>query len=226
MTIKTPTCIGIILDGNRRWAHERGLPKLEGHRQGAETLKKIARAVRDRGIPHLAVFAFSTENWNREQAEVSYLMKLFRSALEKDWRELGREGIRLRFAGQRERLAPDLQKLARDLEQETEKNTGLTLWACISYGGRAEIAEAARKAAALGGEITEEALSKHLWTADMPDCDILIRTSGEKRISGFLTWKGTYAELFFVDEYWPDFSEEILDRILAEYAGRERRMGK
>lgn len=226
MDAKTPRCIGIILDGNRRWASDRGLPKLEGHRRGLENLKEAVKWVRDRGIQHMAVFMFSTENWHREKEEVSYLMDLFRQSANKDFKELSKEGVRIRFAGQRDRFEPDLQKAMDDVEQESAHNDRITLWACLSYGGRAEIAEAARKAQIAGEDITEEVLEKHLWTAEMPDPDIIIRTSGEQRLSGFLTWKGTYSELFFIDIHWPDFSEAVLDKILAEYSERERRMGR
>lgn len=222
-----PSCVGIILDGNRRWASERGLPKLEGHRMGLlETLKRVALAARDRGIKHLAVFMFSTENWSREEAEVSYLMDLFREYMRKQAKELGAEGIRIRFAGQRKRFSPDLQEAIQNIESETAKNDKLTLWACLSYGGRAEIAAAARAASAADEEITEESIGKHLWTAQMPEPDIVIRTSGEQRLSGFLTWKSVYSELFFIDTKWPDFGEAEFDAILTEYAQRQRRRGR
>jgi undecaprenyl diphosphate synthase len=224
---KTVQCIGIILDGNRRWAKARGVPKLEGHRVGLlKTLKETIGAVKARGIPHLAVFLFSTENWNREAAEVAYLMDLFREQWKSELRDLGKEGVRVRFVGQRERFSKDLQEAMIEMEAETANNTGLTLWACLSYGGRAEIVEAAREMQKSGEEITEESFTKHLWTAEMPDVDIVIRTGGAKRLSNFLMWKSAYAELFFVDTFWPDFSEADLDRVLAEYAERERRMGK
>ncbi|MBI2048562.1 MAG: di-trans,poly-cis-decaprenylcistransferase [Parcubacteria group bacterium] len=223
MITKPPQCIGIILDGNRRWAKGKGLPSLEGHRQGAERLRDTARLVRDRGIRHLAVYAFSTENWNRDEKEVSYLMGLFRDIVETHFAELAKEGIRIRFVGQRDRFASDMQELMARVEKDSESNESLTLWVCFSYGGRAEIAAAAQT---ISGDITEESIATHLWTAGMPDPDIVIRTGGEKRLSGFLTWQSIYSELFFVDEYWPDFSEAILDSILSEYAQRERRHGK
>lgn len=224
-TGKVPICIGIIMDGNRRWAKEHGLPKLEGHRKGSETLKRIARAVRDRGIKHLSVYAFSTENWQREETEVSYLMDLLREFFRKEVETLGEENIRIRFVGQRERFTPDLQQILIEIEEKTKHNTAMTFWCCLSYGGRAEIVEAARKAAAAGKEITEESLENVLWTAEMPPPDLIIRTSGEQRLSGFLTWKSVYSELFFTDTKWPDFNEAELDRILAEFAQRERRHG-
>lgn len=220
------SCIGIILDGNRRWAKEHGLPTLEGHRRGMSVIREVALAAQHRGIKHLASFMFSTENWNREPAEVSYLMELLLWYLQKEVRVLGAAGIRVRFAGQRDKFSDAIQKAIVEAEKETAQNTGLTLWGCMSYGGRAEIVEAARAAAALGEEITEESIAHHLWTAEMPDPDLIIRTSGEQRLSGFLTWESVYSELFFTETKWPDFSEKEFDAILADYAQRERRRGK
>lgn len=219
------SCVGIIMDGNRRWAKAKGLLKLEGHRAGAETLKSVTRVVRDKGIAHLVVYAFSTENWNRESDEVSYLMNLIREYAQKEMQELGKEGIRVRFVGQRERFSADVRDSMDAIEKETAHNTTITLWLCVSYGGRAEIVAAAN-AATGKGPITEESLTQHLWTVGMPDPDIIIRTSGEKRLSGFLTWQSVYSELFFTDTKWPDFNAEEFDSILAEYALRERRRGK
>lgn len=214
------------MDGNRRWAKAKGLSKLEGHRVGLlETLRNAVRFVRARNIKHLVVYMFSTENWNREPAEVSYLMDLFRESVQKEMKELGTEGVRIRFAGQRERFSASLQQAMNDTEEETLQNDAITLWCCLSYGGRAEIVAASRGAAE-GGEITEDSLARHLWTADMPDPDIIIRTGGEKRLSGFLTWQSVYSELFFSDTLWPDFEKEEFDAILEEFAQRERRRGK
>ncbi len=221
-----PQCIGIILDGNRRWAKERGLPTLEGHRRGFDNLKTIARAVRDRGIPNLAVFAFSTENWNRTPEEVSYLMDIFRQAIRDEIEELGKEGIRTRFLGERTRFAGDIQAGMEEAEEKTHDNTKLTLWMCLSYGARAEITAAARSLAENGKEITQENLRAAMWSADMPDPDLIIRTSGEERLSNFLLWQAAYSELFFIKPHWPDFDEKILDDVLAQYAQRERRHGK
>ena len=214
------------MDGNRRWAKAKGLSKLEGHRTGSDKLKDMVRLVRSHGIKHFAVYAFSTENWNREPAEVSYLMELSRELIHKEMSELGKEGVRIRFAGQRERFSAGLQQSMNDIEEETLQNDAITLWCCLSYGGRAEIVAAARAAAAEGGEITEDSLARHLWTAGMPEPDIIIRTGGERRLSGFLTWQSVYSELFFSDTLWPDFKEEEFDSILAEFATRERRNGK
>ncbi len=222
--MNTPTCVGIILDGNRRWAKERGLPKLEGHRRGYEKALDAARWARDRGIKHLAIYAFSTENWNREKEEVSYLMNLLREAAEKGFQDLAKEGVRVRFIGTRDRLAPELLAAMEKVEKESARHS-FTLWVCLSYGGRAEIVAAANTLEGAKG-VTEESLRAHMWSAEMPDPDILIRPGGEKRLSGFLTWQSVYSELFFIDPHWPDFSEEILDGILAEFAQRERRRGK
>lgn len=222
---KPISCIGFILDGNRRWAKERNLPTLEGHRRGFENLKSAARWVSKREIPHFVAYAFSTENWNRSKEEVEYLMDIFRSAIRESREELGKEGVRVRFLGQRERFSRDIQDGMRETEDATAGNTRMTMWICLSYGGRAEITEAA-KAAAQEGVLTEEAIRAHMWSAEMPDPDIIVRTSGEHRLSNFLLWQAAYSELFFIKPHWPDFSEEILDEILAEFAARERRHGK
>lgn len=221
-----PTCVGIILDGNRRWAKERGLPQLMGHREGLLKYKKIAKHAASRGVKHLAVFMFSTENWSRSEEEVKYLMDLFREEAGKQLKELLEENVRVRFVGQRERFAPDLQEIMNKIETDSMAKDGMTAWICLSYGGRAEIVAAARAVVSDGKEITEEEISAHLWTAEMPDPDIIIRTSGEKRVSGFLTWGAVYSELFFTDTKWPDFSEDEFDSILVEYTQRERRRGK
>lgn len=220
-----PTSVGIIMDGNRRWAKNHGVAKFEGHRVGAQRLKEAVRFLRDRGVRHTVLYAFSTENWNRDSKEVAYLLDLFVVLLEKDVAELGAEGFRIRFAGQRERFSPKTQELMRMAEEETSSNTAATIWVCVSYGGRAEIISAAR-AAAEAGPITEESLSRNLWTSGMPDPDVIIRTGGEKRLSGFLTWQSVYSELFYSDTLWPDFSNEELGAILVEFASRERRHGK
>ncbi len=225
MDKKIPNCIGIILDGNRRWAKARGLPPLEGHRQGANRLNDAVYWMRDRGIKHFVAYAFSTENWNRAEEEVSYLLKLARTSMDKIFAKAGEENVRVHFVGERERFDKEMQSTMERIEEASAKNTAMDFWVCLSYGGRAEIVKAANLATK-EGEITEENLSKNLWTQGMPDPDIVVRTGGEKRLSGFLTWQSIYSELFFIDECWPDFSEAILDKVLDEYAQRERRMGK
>ncbi|MDO8408361.1 MAG: polyprenyl diphosphate synthase [bacterium] len=223
-----PQTIGIIMDGNRRWARSRGLPAVLGHKHGADKLKEMFGWVKDRDIPHLIVYAFSTENWNRSQEEVDYLMDTIRRFFGKqsaDIEEIRHRGGRLRFVGERERFAPNIQELLASAE-ETTATGEYTLWVALSYGGRAEILHATEMLQKSGEPITEDSFAKHLWTADMPDPDIIIRTSGEKRLSGFLPWQSVYSELFFTDTLWPDFSPEEFDNILAEYAARERRRGK
>lgn len=220
-----PQCIGIILDGNRRWAKERGLPTVMGHREGVERLRETVRWIQSRGIKHLVVYAFSTENWNRTFEEVSYMMDLIREKFTTNLKEIVNEGVRIKVVGQKDRFAGDLQEIFSKTEQESDQKAEVTLWVCLSYGGRAELVEAARKAAQ-EGEITEETIAANLWTAGMPDPDIVIRTGGQQRLSNFLPWQSTYSELFFLKEYWPAFSEQSLDSVLAEFNERKRNFGK
>lgn len=222
---KIPQCIGIILDGNRRWARERNLPTLEGHRRGYVNMEPIVKAARERGVRHIIVYAFSTENWKRTAEEVGYLMNLFETAVKEKLADMTKDNIEVRFAGQIERLPEGVQKGIAQVLANNPKNPSITLWVCLSYGGRPEIVQAAQKAA-VEGEITEESLAKHLWTAGMPDPDIIVRTSGEQRISNFLLWQCAYSEFFFIKPHWPAFTPEDLDQILDEYANRQRRMGK
>jgi undecaprenyl diphosphate synthase len=221
-----PTCVGIILDGNRRWAKERGLPTLEGHKKGAETFAETVRWLKARGIQQVVVYALSTENLKRTQDEVGYLMNLIREAAKTQLKDLAKEGVCVRVAGDRSRLPSDIQELIVKTERESAENTLITVWLCLAYGGRAEIVAAANEAIERGEKVTEETFQNYLWTADMPDPDLIIRTGGQKRLSGFLPWQGTYSELFFVDEYWPAFTEAHLDAVLAEFAARKRNFGK
>lgn len=218
--------IAFILDGNRRWAKDKGLPKLMGHRAGFEKLEECVRWVRDRGIPHMAAYVFSTENWNREKEEVDYLMDLYREIAGEKFDELTKEGVAMRFVGKIDMLPKDLQDTIQKTLAKNPAAPKITVWICISYGSRAEIAAAAKSAAEVGEEITEENLRKYFWTADMPDPDIVVRTSGEERLSNFLMWQAAYSELFFIKPHWPDFSEKLLDEVLEEYTGRQRRHGK
>lgn len=222
---KIPTCIGIIPDGNRRWAKERGLPAFEGHRRGAKIFEPIVLAARDLSIKHVVVYAFSTENWNRPTEEISYLMELFLETIKNFLARLSKENIAARFVGERERLSEKLQNSMRETEKNNPENPALTLWLCLSYGGRADILQAANSLAKDGKPITEDSLRSRLWTADMPDPDLIIRTSGEHRISNFVLWQCAYSELFFPKIYWPEFTKTDLETILKEYAARERRMG-
>jgi undecaprenyl diphosphate synthase len=217
--------VGIILDGNRRWAKEKGLPSLAGHTEGLDNLERAAEWIKNAGVRHLVVYAFSTENWRRSPEEVSHLLGLFLKAAREQLARLSERQVRVRFVGERERFSQELRDAMREVEEKSARGT-FTLWVCLSYGGRAEIVEAARAMQHGAEEITEESFAKHLWTAGMPDPDIVIRTGGAKRLSNFLLWQSAYSELFFVDTYWPDFSEAELKRILDDYGARERRMGR
>lgn len=214
------------MDGNRRWAKERNLPALEGHRKGYDKLKEVLQWCIDEKIPNLIAFTFSTENWNRPEEEVTYLMNLLRDGLSNDATEIKEKGGRVKIVGQRERFSPDIQKVFAEAEEETKGGSN-TLWLALSYGGRAEIVHAVNTMLAeKKNSVSEEDVQQYLWTAGMPDPDIIIRTSGEQRLSGFLPWQGVYSELFFIPTYWPAFSREDFAKILEEYRGRERRMGK
>ncbi|MEI6204122.1 MAG: isoprenyl transferase [Enhydrobacter sp.] len=227
-----PQHIAIIMDGNGRWAKSRGLPRVAGHRRGADAVRKVIRGAGELGIPVLTLFAFSTENWTRPADEVSDLMGLLRHYLRNELEQLGRNGARLRVIGDRDRLAKDIQKDISDAETRTRANTRIDVNICINYGARDEILRAtrnlARKVAA--GElavekIDEATFERELLTAGVPDPDLLIRTSGEQRISNFLLWQCAYAELVFVDTLWPDFGKEHLEKAIAEFRKRERRYG-
>ncbi len=223
-------CVGFIMDGNRRWATAHGKSTLEGHRQGAETFTEIARVIRDRHIPHAIFYAFSTENWNRSKEEVSYLMELFHEYLDEADRKLKDESernVHIKVVGRTEDFSPVLQKRIAELkEKDAEVQADTTIWVALSYGGRAEIVEAVNQAIAAGQPVTEDTFNQHLWTAEMPDADIIIRTSGEQRLSNFITWKSVYSELFFTDTLWPAFTKEELGAILDAYTERHRRNGK
>ena len=226
---KIPKAVGVIIDGNRRWAKAKGLPKLEGHRVGINKLKEFVRWSRDAGVGIVYFFTFSTENWNREPFEVSYLMDLFRTVVTREADEIHREGGRVRILGQVERFSPELQKLIHEVEEKTNNNTRVVAAFCLSYGGRPEIVAAAKSLIISGitpDQITEESFASHLWNAGLPDPDLIIRTGGERRLSGFLTWQSVYSELFFTETLWPDFTKEEFLKMLAEYAERERRFGK
>ncbi len=224
------SCLGFIMDGNRRWATAHGLPTYEGHRKGGEVLVESIRWVRDQGIPHAVYYAFSTENWKRNEQEVAYLMDLFREWLEKLEERLAaddEEPVKIRIIGRRIDFAEDLQEQMKKLEQETEKKAKArtTIWLALSYGGRAEITEAVNEAIQQGKPVTEERFEELLWTAHMPDPDMIVRTSGEQRLSNFVTWKSVYSELYFIDKHWPALTKADFDDILVEYEKRERRRG-
>lgn len=225
---KLPLHLGIILDGNRRWAKERGLNSLMGHRSGSDNIKKITKASFKKGIKVVTVFAFSTENWQREEKELGYLMKLFKSFVTKDTKELQGEGVRIKFFGRLSDFDLDLRKEMTRIEKETENNDKGQLNVCLSYSGRDEIVRAVNKAIgkSKGGEVTEEMINNNLDSKGLTDPDLIIRTSGEQRLSGFLTWQGIYSELYFTKKYWPAFNLKDLEIALADYAQRKRRFGK
>lgn len=227
-----PRHIAIIMDGNGRWAQARGLPRIAGHRRGAEAVRRTLTAAGELGVPYLTLFGFSSENWKRPLEEVDDLMGLLRHYLRGEIAELHRNGVRLRVIGERGRLAADIVTLIENAERLTAENTGVNLTIALSYGGRAEIIAAMRVLAekAVAGKlapkaIDENVVARHLFTADIPDPDLLIRTSGEQRISNFLLWQCAYAELVFTKTLWPDFGRAELEQAIADYGGRERRYG-
>lgn len=224
--------VAIIMDGNGRWATSRGWPRLVGHRRGAERVREIVRACPDLGIRWLTVYAFSTENWKRSTEEVLGLMAIFARYIEREADRLAAEGVRLRFIGDRTRLDPKLQKMMAGIEARTAPCTRLNLTVAINYGGRDEIARAARAVALEVAEgrlapeqVTEASFAARLDTADLPDPDLIIRTSGETRTSNFLPWQGAYAEYEFTDTLWPDFTPQELGRLVGRFGNRERRFG-
>ncbi len=227
-----PRHVAIIMDGNGRWAAARGLPRSEGHRRGVEALRRTVRAAGEIGIGFLTIFSFSAENWSRPPAEIRDLMGLLRRFIRHDLADLHRNNIRVRVIGERGDLAPDIRKLLEEAEELTGANTGLTVVVAFNYGGRQEIARAAQRIAAKIAEgklpveaMTAELLSAHLDAPDLPDPDLIIRTSGEQRLSNFLLWQAAYSELVFVPAYWPDFDRATLESAIAEYHRRERRFG-
>ncbi len=233
MTMNSLQHIAFIMDGNRRWAKKRGLPIAAGHRQGAETLTNIAKAAKKMGLKYMTVYAFSTENWQREKSEVDGLMNLLRQYLDNGFKELQENNARIIFIGEREMLAADIQAKMAKIESESAKNSDVTLCVALSYGGRQEITAAARKLAQRvkegllePSEITPQIMGDALYTAGIPDPDLLIRTSGEERLSNFLPWQSAYTELYFSETLWPDFSAAELEDIIKKYELRERRYGQ
>ena len=217
--------VAIIMDGNGRWAERRDLPVAEGHRAGTKALRRTVEAAIDLGVETLIVYAFSTENWSRPDDEVESLMEIFGETIERELPDLARQGVRARFLGRRDRAPDELRAQMEGLEDETAHNDRLNLWIAFDYGGRAELLEAARRLVEAGEEPTEESLRAHLYAPELPDPDLLIRTSGELRISNFLLWQLAYSELVFLDVLWPDFSSAELEDALAAYAQRRRRYG-
>ena len=220
--------IAFILDGNRRWAAREGLSSLEGHKAGYKNLKVIAQACFDKGIKYFSCYLFSNENWQRSQEEVGYLMNLALRVVLKDAKELNSKNVRLKIIGSRLGLDKKLLQAIEKAEELTESNTAGTLVACFNYGGQQEIVEATKSIVSSGlpaEEITEETIKSHLYSKDVPAPDLIIRTSGEQRLSNFLLWDSAYAELFFVKKYWPEFSPADLDVVLKDYYTRVRRFG-
>jgi len=220
--------IAIIMDGNARWARSKGLPVLAGHSAGTRALRRTVEACLDVGVDSLAVFAFSTENWNRPDDEVRGLLDLLAETIKREFPDMGRMGVRVRFVGRRDRCSPSIRQLIEDTERNTAANAALTLWICFDYGGRYELVDAARRLVQDGvapEDIDEEAFVARLSAPDMPEPDLVIRTSGEQRLSNFLLWQTAYSEYVFTPTLWPDFGEAPLRAALAEYAGRRRRFG-
>jgi undecaprenyl diphosphate synthase len=213
--------VAIITDGNGRWAQQRGLPVIEGHRVGADVVKARLRDCVELGIEELTVYSFSTENWTRPRDEVESLMRMFGERIDAETPELHEEGVRMRFVGRREGISEELQARMDWAEEMTAGNRRITLFVAFNYGGRAEIVDAART---FSGE-SEEEFRDHLYAPEMHDPDLLIRTSGEQRISNYLLWQCAYSEFVFVDELWPDFTREAFERALGEYTARRRRFG-
>jgi undecaprenyl diphosphate synthase len=221
-----PNHIAVVMDGNGRWANRRFMPRLAGHHQGVESLRRCVQACLDRGVGTLTVFAFSSENWDRPADEVSGLMSLMVSVLAKEVIKLKANGAQLHFVGNLSALSEKVRSGLLDAEKETSANSKLVLNICFNYGGRWDIAQAAQKLAAAGESITEKSLDRAMALAHSPDPDLLIRTGGEFRISNFLLWQVAYSELVFSEKLWPEFDEAALDDAIAVYNGRERRFGK
>jgi undecaprenyl diphosphate synthase len=230
--VSLPKHIAIVMDGNGRWAEARGEPRTAGHRAGIEPVRRAIRECARLGVQALTLFAFSSENWRRPETEVATLMSLFMEALDREVEELHANGVRLRIIGNRQRLSVRLQQRIAEAEALTAANTGLRLQVAVSYGGRWDLVEAARRLAARAasgalrpGDIDEATLAAELQLADLPDPDLFIRTGGDHRVSNFLLWNIAYAELFFTDALWPDFDEAALALAIADFANRERRYG-
>lgn len=224
-----PQHVGFIVDGNRRWAAERGLPKLEGHRSGMENLRVRVQQARDLGIKYASAFIFSTENWQRSAEEVAYLMDLFVWFVGKELKKIADQDIKIVFLGSRDRLPEKVLVAMDQAEERTKQGWAMTLGLCLDYGGRQELTDAVKSIVAQGvgvEAITPELIAKYLYHPEVPPVDFLIRTSGEQRISNFMLWRLAYAELYFASKHWPDFGAQDFEKALAEYANRHRRIGK
>lgn len=221
--------LAIIMDGNRRWAKNKGMPAFRGHEEGYKTLKTLADYALDRGVEVLTVFAFSTENWKRASEEVEFLLALFTKGLTEQIEHMHSRGVRVQFIGDRVAFSKDLQKIMREGEELTKDNSKAVFNIAMNYGGRAEIVHAVQELIRQGVDadtLSEEVFSRVLYTRGLPDPDLIVRTSGEQRLSGFLPWQGVYSELYFTDIHWPDFTPEELDKALDEFTNRQRRFGQ
>lgn len=221
--------LAIIMDGNRRWAKTKNLPAFEGHRKGYEKLKEVAKWCAESKVKILTVYAFSTENWNRSKAEVTYLMQLLENMFKKDISELHKNNVKITVIGQKERLSKKLQQLISDAEEKTARNKKLHLQIAMSYGGRQEIVQAVKeivKQKIIFNKINETIVKNNLWTVGVPDPDLIVRTSGEQRLSNFLSWQSAYSELLFIKKHWPAFTKRDFLQVLREYDTRQRRYGK
>jgi undecaprenyl diphosphate synthase len=224
----TPTHLGFILDGNRRWARQHSLPEFDGHLAGYSALREVIEACVDMGVPYVSVYAFSTENWKRDKREVSNIMKLATRAITSDLKRFIQRGIRVRYVGRLDGISKKLVEGVQKAEESTCNLTGGTVLLCFNYGGHAEIADAARACVEDGlrpEEVTEEAIAKRLYVPDVPPIDMVIRTSGEQRLSNFMLWRSSYSELMFMKKYWPDMTKEDVADIIKEYNRRQRRYG-
>lgn len=223
----TLTHLGLILDGNRRWAKAQGLPTLEGHRKGYENLKTISLAAFDKGVRYVSAYVFSTENWNRSKEEVDYLMKLLIWVAKHELKELDKKNIRVKFVGSKDKLSKSVIKAVEEAEAKTINNTAGTLLLCLNYGGHQEIVDAVNKIITQkhNGPVSVKDFENQLYAPGVPSMDLVVRTSGEQRLSNFMLWRAAYSELLFVDKHWPDFSESDLDAALENYANRQRRFG-
>lgn len=227
-SINIPNHIGIILDGNRRWAKDNNKKSLEGHKRGSEVFKEISIGLFERGVKYVSAYVFSTENWKRTAEEVDYLMRLVVKAVESHLEEYDRQGIKIQILGSRDRIKKSVLKAIERTEQRTANNTKGTLALCFNYGGREELVDAVKSIVIEGTkaqDIVESTISQKLYGPDIPDMDLLIRTSGEQRISGFMLWRSSYAEMYFMDTYWPDVTMKEFDQAIQVYSDRQRRFG-
>ena len=227
LSVEIPRAVAIVMDGNGRWAESHGVDVADGHRAGSRALRPIVETAIDIGVGSLAVYAFSTENWTRSEEEVASLMEIFGETIDRELHDLAKEGVHTRFVGRRDRAPEWLQTKMAELEAATENERRLHLWIAFDYGGRAEIVEAARRAAMSGeaDDLDEETFAKYLYAPEMPDPDLVIRTSGELRVSNFLLWQSAYAEFVFTETLWPDFGPDEFRAAIEDYAGRRRRFG-